>query len=276
MTTLKPYHERGGIALYHGRCEDVMATLPAGEFGAIVTDPPYGQTNESYDKGVSPEAWRECFRVAADGAALLSFAGSPTYHVVASGIEAAGWRVRQMWAWIYRDGFMTSAWPREGFDRLAPAMDPICYAAKGKCLLTLEREGDAEWDRLTGRKGGDAMNYSGRASSHGDRMGKGRWPRSVVATDGVDGLQYFALSRASVGSTSRTGHPNEKPLALMEWLVSKTPAGAVLDPFAGSGTTLIAALNAGRPAVGIEMNEAYCEIAARRIDALAESTPLLA
>src|SRR4051812_22276643 len=128
------------VTLHRGDCRDVLATLPAGSIGHVVTDPPYGQTNERYDMGVDPAVWRECYRVAADGAALLSFAGSPTYHRIASDIEAAGWTVRQMWGWIYRNGFMTSAYPKEGFDRLAPAFDPIVFATKGKVLLNLERE----------------------------------------------------------------------------------------------------------------------------------------
>src|SRR5580692_2076877 len=124
-----------GIDLRLGDCLAVLPSIPAGMISAIVTDPPYGQSNESYDRGVPPEVWRECYRVAAPNAALLSFAGGPTYHRIASDIEAAGWRVRQMWAWVYRDGMIASAYPREGFDRLAPAMDPICLATKGKVLL---------------------------------------------------------------------------------------------------------------------------------------------
>jgi DNA modification methylase len=59
------------------------------------------------------------------------------------------------------------------------------------------------------------------------------------------------------------GHPTQKPVQLMRWLVDKT-RGTVLDPFAGSGTTLVAAKEAGRRAIGIEIEERYCEIAALR------------
>lgn len=64
-------------------------------------------------------------------------------------------------------------------------------------------------------------------------------------------------------------HPTEKPVPLMRALIEKCPPGAVADPFAGSGSTLVACAELGRSAIGFELEERYCEIAARRIsDAL--------
>ena len=61
-------------------------------------------------------------------------------------------------------------------------------------------------------------------------------------------------------------HPTQKPLALMRWCLSLVPdAQTVLDPFMGSGTTLVAAKLEGRKAIGIEINEKYCESAAERL-----------
>lgn len=85
----------------------------------------------------------------------------------------------------------------------------------------------------------------------------GVWPRrrstwtSVLETTGGK-ARYYA------------GHPHSKPVPLLERLISLTP-GTVIDPFAGSGSTLRAAKNLGRKAIGFEIEEKYCEIAAQRL-----------
>jgi site-specific DNA-methyltransferase (adenine-specific) len=68
------------------------------------------------------------------------------------------------------------------------------------------------------------------------------------------------------GQVAVIGHPTPKPVSLMELLITRCPPGVIADPFAGAGATLLAARNQRRQAIGVELEERYCEIAARRLD----------
>ena len=68
----------------------------------------------------------------------------------------------------------------------------------------------------------------------------------------------------AMAANGRT-HPHEKPVPLLVELLQKCPIGTVYDPFVGTGSTLIAAKQLGRRAIGIEIEERYCEIAAQRL-----------
>jgi site-specific DNA-methyltransferase (adenine-specific) len=80
-------------------------------------------------------------------------------------------------------------------------------------------------------------------------------------TGGRDG----SVLRFTGVSPNQRNHPTEKPVSLLSYLITKLAPMSVLDPFMGSGSTLRAAKDRGVPAVGIESEERYCEIAARRL-----------
>ena len=79
--------------------------------------------------------------------------------------------------------------------------------------------------------------------------------RSVITTREARSVEVAAI-----------GHPTPKPVGLMQLLIDRCPPGVIADPFAGSGSTLVAAKLQGRKAIGVELEERYCEIAARRLD----------
>jgi DNA modification methylase len=70
---------------------------------------------------------------------------------------------------------------------------------------------------------------------------------------------------AGPGCQEYLGHPTQKPVALMRQLIAKTAATTIFDPFMGSGSTLRAAMDLSRRAIGVEVDERYCEIAANRL-----------
>ena len=76
-------------------------------------------------------------------------------------------------------------------------------------------------------------------------------------------LQHWTGYNAENGQQ----HPTQKPVGLMQWVVSLSPGRSVLDPFMGSGTTGVACANLGRKFIGIEIERKYFDIACQRIDA---------
>jgi hypothetical protein len=92
----------------------------------------------------------------------------------------------------------------------------------------------------------------------------GAWPKVAPRAGSVVKTAAPKIGGAS-GPSGKVGHPHAKLLDVMEALIDACPPGMIADPFAGSGSTLVAARNLGRRAIGVEIDERYCEVAARRL-----------
>ena len=77
---------------------------------------------------------------------------------------------------------------------------------------------------------------------------------------------YCHKNMSLKGTENNRSHPTQKPVGLMLWCINRSKAtGTILDPFMGSGTTLVAAKELGRKAIGIEISKEYCDIAVKRL-----------
>lgn len=121
-----------GITLHQGDCRDIMRSLPADHFDAVITDPPYGISfaGEKWDTATPQgfQAWtqswgEEALRVIKLGGYLLAFSAPRTYHRLTSGLEDAGFEIRDAMAWIRADGKPAGVDLSSAFDRAAGVLD---------------------------------------------------------------------------------------------------------------------------------------------------------
>ena len=93
------------------------------------------------------------------------------------------------------------------------------------------------------------------------------WEAIYIIGHGFVGRRSHGVLRHSLPTLApdRKDHPTVKPLTLMRELIAKCPPGVIADPFAGSGSTLRAAKDLGRHAIGVEIDERYCEVIAKRL-----------
>lgn len=227
--TVKPYYEQSGITIYHGDCREILPTIPAESVDLIVTDPPYGVRwlSESRRIPFDAIAGDESQEAAITGLSLALPCLRRMRHVYVFGrYELSDPAVGEWVELIWDKGNMGAG------DITAPWGIEHEYIQFGVC---------------TRSPGNVSRNGKGRTAA---RLRKG----SVLRFDRVNGA---AISR----------HPSEKPVRLLRELIESSSmiGETVFDPFCGVGSTLVAARLEGRCGIGIELEEKYCEIAARRL-----------
>jgi site-specific DNA-methyltransferase (adenine-specific) len=238
----QPYYSDDSVALYHGKFEEILPTLGI-TADLIVTDPPYGETSLDWD--VWPKGWPS---LAAQHARAMWCFGSMRMFLNQRD-EFTDWRLSQDAVWEKQDG--------SGFttDRLRRVHEHALHWYRGDWASVhheTPRTGHIGPDESVRRIAIPSLHHGDRGESQYVDNGT-RLLRSVI----------YAPNMHGKNPTNET----EKPERILEPLIEYgcPVGGLVLDLFAGSSSTLRAARNTGRRAVGIEMREEQCEKAAQRL-----------
>lgn len=245
---MTPYFEYGGVTLYLGDCRGVLPRLADRPIGCV-TDPPYGETSAAWDRW--PVGWVGAVGAVLPADASLWCFGSARMFLEHVG-DFAGWRYAQEQLWVKRNG---SGPGIQG--RLARIHEWAYHWYRGRWSALHH-----DWEREKVSTGDRSARRPASAVAHRRDLAM-----SSYIDDGTR-LRRSVVEAPSVRHQRR--HQDEKPIAVVAPLVQECvpPGGLVLDPFAGAGTTGVAALILGRRAVLIEADEAMCETAAVRLSQL--------
>lgn len=254
---MRPYYDKNGVAVYHGDALSVLRQLTLPELDAVAMDPPYAS-------GAATEATRASRR---SGMIRGPLGEDP---IMNDAMTTTGlvWLIREVVLAVRK--------------KIRPGGALLCFTDW------------RQWSTLVGAV--ETCDLCVNAMVVWDKrsmgMGNGfRKQHELVLSASVGGLDVadrgvadvlavpeeaspFTESVLSFPRVRGVPHPSPKPVKLMEALLRPTsrPGGTVLDPFAGTGPTLAAAFLLGRKAIGVEAEERYCELAARRLDWVASQT----
>ena len=223
---IEPYYQDANVRLFLGDCLDLLPSV-VGSVDLVIADPPYTFGLASTHAEQKAGAWADLMNNATWYAAWL--------RLVKERIDS-----RQGAAWVF------NSW--RSFPVLARAATLTGWPVESVLIW------DKQWIGRGGQRGLRPSYEMVALMCHADFQ---------LPNRGLPDIWPCQWS-----SRKPSGHPAEKPLALVSRLIAESVSGVgrtVLDPFAGSGTTLLAAKNAGFLAIGIEAEERYCELAANRL-----------
>jgi site-specific DNA-methyltransferase (adenine-specific) len=251
-----PYYADDQVTLYHGDCREVLPALGL-QADLVVADPPYEETSHAWDRW--PAGW--LITAATVSTSLWCFGGLRMFMRYAPEFAAAGWHlshdiagkdVEVLWEKHNASG--------PNSDRFRRIHEQVGHFYQGT-WRDLYRDPQRTTTGVIER--GRVVKQGAKDIGHRGEYATGSW---------TDNGTRLLTSVLRVRSLHRNGgiHPTEKPVELLDPLIRYAcpPGGLVVDPFAGSGSTLDAARQSGRRAIGIEGREDYCEAAARRLSQL--------
>ena len=268
-----------------GDSKKVLSSYGDNTFHSCITDPPYGMNMDHWDHSVpSVDIWVEVFRTLRPGAFCLAFCSPELYHRLACNVEDAGFTIKDQIMWM-----TTTKMPKH--NRLKPAHEPIVVAQKpykGTLQNNFEKWGcgliDTEntripWDKKppTGwvKDGAKRRTFGrdGKTTGTQEEFGTvdanpdGRYPSNIIGEVLPEHQKYFYAPRATRKEKGLDNdHPTVKPIDLMAYLIKvySPKETTVLDPFCGSGSTGVAALQENRKFVGIDLSSHYVDISTKR------------
>jgi site-specific DNA-methyltransferase (adenine-specific) len=246
---MKPYYQddRAGITIYHGDCLEVQPLLSPW-VDLILSDLPYGTTACAWDSAIFlPLLWEQYKRLIKPSGAVVLTASQPfTTTLISSNL---GW-FRYCWVWEKDTptGFL------DANRKPLKAHEDVCVFYQSQPTYHPQKwRGQPNHSRRADVTRKVSSIYGGERLQLGSDESGMKYPRSVL--------------RFAKHSASEDLHPAQKPIELIAYLIRTytNPGDLVLDSTTGSGTTLEAAKRLGRRAIGIEIEERYCDIAARRL-----------
>jgi site-specific DNA-methyltransferase (adenine-specific) len=242
---VKPYYDHGGVTVFHGDCRDVSLFLPAFRADVVIADPPYGDTSINWDRRVS--GWATTMKNSLSLLGSMWVFGSFRYFFEAAA-EFEAWTLAQDVIWEKQNG---SSFHADRFKRVHEHAIQF-YRGEWRNIYKNPVTTQDATARAVRRKQRPPHTGGIAAGSYISHDGGPRLMRSVIQIANCHGIAE---------------HPTQKPVGIIDPLLrySCKPDGLVLDAFMGSGSVLVAAKRLGMRAIEIEIEERYCEVAARRL-----------
>ena len=242
---MRIYYETDGVKLFHGDCYEALNAFSGVD--AVITDPPYGDTSLEWDS--AEVAWVNRLQCLKPSGSVWSFGSLKYIHwLLANAQNNGGWKLAQDLIWEKHNG---SGFHADRFKRVHEMIVQLYRGQWADIYKDPQFTNDATARTVRRKKRPTHMGHI-EAGSYTSEDGGPLLTRSVI------------YSRSCHGHAV---HPTQKPVDVLIPLIqySSPAGGTIFDPFAGSGSVLVAARACGRRAVGIEKDESYCEAAANRL-----------